>query len=547
MQLQRIYCVGVSVYMCICVCVRLHVYGCTCVHVYCLEKKRKLKEFDACKARTQRARVQDVVHYANNVKCPLSALSKHMSSLHHQPELTLSYLLTAAQRKNIRPVLPAVIPSEHTLTKLKYTAADAFGTRTASVKVDGIHYAYVTDPLKLMRHCLLYSAAKMDNEERMMIIGGDKGRGTTKLGITYINPFHCLQYLPLLVYDGEDDNEGLNMSGHVPFQFTGESQQYTDIWDILNDIAHHYPGYRHRVYLGGDWNFLNSVMGIKAPSNSHYPCMMCKIDKSTMGPNAFLQHPPFQQRTISESCVDGRDYSSHMLSMIPRNGVVDVPLLKIDTDRIIPLPLHVLLGLVNVFIECIKSLCMKSTPAPLSSFHTILHSIKTTSPSSGASSIYALNGNEVKYLLQEKYKCQQKFIDLLDTKSTEYSSDRDRIMTMFDWMKVLYDYLLPKATRTEAERAWIQKYVTDDIYGKWQHITQRPPTPKCHMLFHCVEYIVHHGSVGRFAESALESFHHTFSCRTSKHTNMGSDTQEKLRRALADCILSVALAHYRKH
>ena len=63
--------------------------------------------------------------------------------------------------------------------------------------------------------------------------------------------------------------------------FTGRSAQYGNIWDVLQTlIDRHSP--QHRVFLNGDWNFINPVLGLKAPGGSKYPCFRCLVEKGNL-------------------------------------------------------------------------------------------------------------------------------------------------------------------------------------------------------------------------------------------------------------------------
>lgn len=236
-------------------------------------------------------------------------------------------------------------------------------------------------------------------------------------------------------------------------------------------------------------------------------------------------------------------------------GIEHEPLLHIDPMNIVPLPLHTLLGLVNKCIECMKKLCciekkLSSTDkkdkivydeCKVNRFNSIIDSIKTTCTDTGKAAVHTLSGNEIRNLLNEKkYQCQHKIITMLESINRD---DRHRIKTMFQWCHLLYDHLLDTRIRTQEEIQLFRDNV-NIIWSEWHHITQCPPTPKCHMLYHIVEFISRHGCIGKYSESCMESFHHIYNrIVVESHKNLGANEAEQMRRTLADTAVNCAVHH----
>jgi hypothetical protein len=74
-----------------------------------------------------------------------------------------------------------------------------------------------------------------------------------------------------------------------------------------------------------------------------------------------------------------------------------------------------------------------------------------------------------------------------------------------------------------------------EIQRDWTRLTAIPLFPKLHMLSHCVLFAEQHACLGQVSEAALESCHAR--CNPIIHLagrNLGRNTNERLRRALAD-------------
>lgn len=143
------------------------------------------------------------------------------------------------------------------------------------------------------------------------------------------------------------------------------------------------------------------------------------------------------------------------------HSIVNQPLIALPSTHIIPLPLHIYLGLSNLFLDQCKLLLDSSHHTH---FDSILHSIKTHSTTAGVSSIYQLNGPEAARFIEKK--CHEKVIELI-----EKEEDIHRVNTMMRWMDGLHTYLLSKHTFNQEEKQQFTDLVIE-IWDKWESITQ---------------------------------------------------------------------------
>ena len=131
------------------------------------------------------------------------------------------------------------IACEQAITQLKKELAISHGTATATFK----YGAYVTDPLKLVRMLNVLG--------KRLVIGGDRGGGSTKLGVSYFDKNNKLHFICLVVADVKDNYKGLKKLGRAGLTpFVGESAAYSDIWSVLQHLVSLDP---HRTMINGDW------------------------------------------------------------------------------------------------------------------------------------------------------------------------------------------------------------------------------------------------------------------------------------------------------
>ncbi len=246
-----------------------------------------------------------VSHVLEQVGCPMEAV---VPAATPSPADVLH--LSTAERDRVRTVPHIHIPAERTIIKCKKQLAVTHATETATFA----NGAYLTDPIRFVTGLCLQSS--------MLAVGGDTGDQLTKLGVTYVDGKHQ-RFAALLVFRGSDkydDLETLQADGLTPFK--GESQHLGSIFNVLQRIID-----LMKAFLNGDWPFINTVLGLKNASATH-PCPICCISSTNLLGTAQYRKP---QHSHSRNHNHDR-------------------LLTIDSERIVPTPLHLFLGISNRII-----------------------------------------------------------------------------------------------------------------------------------------------------------------------------------------------------
>jgi hypothetical protein len=115
----------------------------------------------------------------------------------------------------------------------------------------------------------------------------------------------------------------------------------------------------------------------------------------------------------------------------------------------------------------------------------------------------------------------------------------NRILILAGWLQQLYHHLLHGEKWSDEDVADFKRLRTE-IWENWQAITQRPPTPKVHMLVHAEEFAERYRYLGRFSEAQMESCHGEFhKAWAETHRNLSQKPGERLRR----CVVSTTLCH----
>jgi hypothetical protein len=293
--------------------------------------------------------------------------------------------------------------------------------------------------------------------------------------------------------------------------FTGDSANCADIFAVLQRLIDE----RDSTQLNGDWPFVCAMLGLKGSSATH-PCFICTVGKQNLLANARL-------RRLSDY-----DPGPHKFSPADQERLVIIPF-----ERIVPEPLHVLLGTANNIVTALgKLLTPQAVQAALAE-----RRIKTehTAGCGGESDRLQLNGPEVgKWIAQN---CTAAVVAHAPPENVTAPGVAQRVATMDSWMRLLYDTLLHgrQWERGEATR-W--KAAVAEIQSNWQAVTGAPPTPKVHMLRHSAEFALRFSFLGLASESQLESYHSSFKRLLNlHHFNTKSSDSERQRRCLADSTL----------
>jgi hypothetical protein len=276
----------------------------------------------------------------------------------------------------------------------------------------------------------------------------------------------------------------------------GASAPFLHIFQILQHLIN-----TRNAFLNGDWLFLNVVLGLKN-ANAKHPCPICIVTDASFLRSARYRLP-----------ADKHSHNTHQPA-----------LLVIPSDRIVPTPLHVFLGISNRII-------MKVFPGLLGEEAVLkaVRSIKTVHSAGcgGLSDLWDLNGQEISKWV--KKKCSSKLIKA-SAASAETKSSHSILSS---WLVKMHHSLLRVKEWTAADLdSW--RATVADIHAHWVAETNIAPFPKLHMLHHTVDFAERYRFLGRASEAQIESYHAAFNQLFHyNHRNLSSNTPERLRRSLA--------------
>jgi hypothetical protein len=421
------------------------------------------------------------------IDCPPAALLDQQRTTPQE----LIHLSTSA-REQIRSVSSLHIPSEQTMIKCKNKLATTHATRTGTFA----NGAYITDPVRFV--------SGLCQQSSLLVVGGDTGDGLTKLGVTYMLG-EQQRFAALLVYRGKDNYEDLGsllQPGLTPFM--GDSQDCSSIFAVLQrciDLM--------KAFLNGDWPFINTLLGLKNASAIHL-CPICRISSSNL-----LGSAQYRQPKDSHSRHRNRDQ-----------------LLFIDSERIVPTPLHLFLGISNrIILDAFSELFGKELVEETLKTVTTIHSAGC----GGKSDLFDLNGPEIRKWLKRKRNDALRSDAEKESNLTAEQKATHSVLSR--WLQQLHDHLLHK-------KEWTPKQIEEwraavaDIQQHWQEETHSAPFPKLHMLRHSLEFAERHRFLGRASEAQIESYHYQYKTLFHQHhLNMAHNEPERLRRCLADTTL----------
>jgi len=361
--------------------------------------------------------------------------------------------------------------------------------------------AYVTDPLLYIR--------RLTADSPWLAVGGDKGGGFTKLGITYSTKGEQ-HFLILLVFEGDDHYDDMHELRAAPnlTTFTGESEKYANIFAVLQHII----DTTTRCFLNGDWPFISCILAHKGPKATN-PCPICIVEKDKLLTYANYRRP-----------IDGD-------SLHETNDAF----LTIPSNRIVPTPLHLYLGINNRLIKnAFEELVGKEQ------LYDILQAVRSkhSSGCGGLSDLYDLNGPEIARWIKQD-RCAEIAVLAAATSNCKMQTQVN-IARMAKWMRQLHTYLLHDQQWTPADLFIFRTFIRD-IYAKWEITTGDTVIPKLHMLQHSVEFAQRWGILGAASEAQIESIHFTFKeLYHVQHRNMSQKPLERIRRSLADVVAAAA-------
>lgn len=447
------------------------------------------------------------------------------------PRLSIASVIgmSTSTRNEVRSSATGLLYAEGTINKYKIELADTHGVRTRTASyLDGdttINIAYFSDPLRLIS--LLTASSSY------IAFGGDKGGQHTKMGVTYTNVKGKEKFIPLLITEGKDNYQ--HLSSLPPLIFDGDSSAFTSFFPLIQSLLdarsrRTFPLHRQIALLNGDWAFLNAILGIGSCSSTH-PCPICLISS-----NNFLGIAPY--RTPDHSQRQGEAWEkltevekTKKATSAAWSSMHHVPLLVIDRTHVVPIPLHLLLGISNRIIRIIYPTIFSAAELKQQ-----IATIKTqpTESTGGAAQMYDMNGKEIGRWVKKHCSLQ------LSTSLTDAPSITT-VASTAGWMSGLYDNLLHSREWTDNDIASFAALI-DTMQRHWTLHCHQPSFPKLHMLTHAVEFASVNCHLGKYSEAQIESSHAVIRpLYNTTHNNQSKHTDERIRRTLAD----VGLAHIR--
>jgi len=186
------------------------------------------------------------------------------------------------------------------------------------------------------------------NKSKWLCVGIDKGGGVTKVGVTFLCGKKAA-FIPLLVYSGDgnsvkDDNITLSLlHKEGVWHFINSSACWSRFSEVLQWLVDDCG-----AYVNGDWPALNAIRGLGSPGSTN-PCPMCYVrlgDLLTMGDSRTLGKQDKEIGTVVVAAA-----RNQRVLPCTNNSQTAFPILRVAPDRIVPIPLHVLLGLGNFFLN----------------------------------------------------------------------------------------------------------------------------------------------------------------------------------------------------
>jgi hypothetical protein len=355
------------------------------------------------------------------------------------------------------------------------------------------------------------------------VLGIDRGGEQTKLGITYPTARGTSDFIPILVSTGKDNLEQLSTLTQLSlFILEGDSEQFPSYAAVLQHIVN-----SQSAFLNGDWNGINAITGLSGPGSTWgcFCCLTTNTDRLSIG----QYRDPFQH-------FFNVSYISHGGQAAPylNNSMISVPLFNVQHDRIVPLPLHIFLGIANLIV------CQIYVKWVGLDFIKELFAQIKSSKVNGLSSVFNLTGPELSKWIAKDF-CSQVASKLKLSPSPRSRSHR--IVFLSSWIRQLHHFLLHSGHWTPEEVKAFDS-LQKEIWEHWEFATGRKPTPKVHMLAHAVEFARRFRVLGRYSEAQMESCHAEFN-RAWDHThrNLTQNPEERLRRSH----VSVMLKHFGAH
>lgn len=439
--------------------------------------------------------------------CPVVRLSPRDMIGHHKPIRTATKLIMKQTDGRV------ITPAEKSVRNERVICAEERATITREFSYTNsnnitINGAYVTDPWKLLMRVVKNS--------KWIAIGGDVGGSVMKLGVTHTHASGVTSFLPLLIYDGDERYETLSLFNNPILTFDGvtHKQRLHSIWAIFNRLIT-----KHGAILNGDMKFICTVLG-HGGASSMYPCPLCLVRIRQYTSDAKLR----------SNIVKGRVDTIHSVSV--------KPLIRIHPTRVVPLPLHIYLGIGNIVFN--ELMVTESSQVIVDALVAQLNikSRKDREGGGGKSDVHGFTGPELHKLSHSQFPLiVSDALHRLGVDEETVKRVKERATILQQWMLRLEHYLL---TAGHVSRQLVTAFsmLIEDILTRMPSLFGRHLTPKMHMLRHAVQFISNNKVLGSVSESQLESMHARMNGELVENRNTLHMPAEQLRRALADTLES---------
>jgi cell division inhibitor SulA len=280
-------------------------------------------------------------------------------------QLRTAASLTNTQLRNIRSHLVSlgvnVLDSDEHIQQL--VQQYKYEIETGEYGVDKQLYCHIKD-VHLMLHNIcedITSNNEWTNHDCIsegqiwILISGDKGGSLTKLTVNIINrqhPQNPNHTFVVACYDGDEEHSAIEY-------IFGPIYKRIMEWQPPSQFN------ESKIFIGGDMKYVSILMGI-SQIGLHF-CPLCLVSNDDLQSSSHaLPSRLYQLRTQTQHEHDHRQLHIHahthtqVLSKAKEHhNCIDLPVVSYDNIEIVPFPLHVFLGLMDLITKYIEHHCNK--------------------------------------------------------------------------------------------------------------------------------------------------------------------------------------------
>jgi hypothetical protein len=352
------------------------------------------------------------------------------------------------------------------------------------------------------------------------------------VGVTYQNDQGHSCFLELVSTTDKDNWTALSVLAVLDtFHLTGDSAGLTSYTVVLQKVID-----SHHAFLNGDMAFINAVLGL-ASCSATFGCACCLAPHTARTTRAQPRTPQQLQTDLFAMLSGGPDATQNHSQM-------HTPLVFIPADRIVPSPLHLLLGFAHYVFKAFTRLIGEAAMTIL------LARIKTQTDggSIGASRVHSFNGPEIMRWIERRLSDEVAAIadkmQPADSSNTSTTGQDDSIVAPSDRVAILGEWLRDLSRNLLHADDWTDQQLSDfdclveTIWDNWEPIAQLSVTPKIHHLQHAAEFARKWRVLGKHSEARIESSHSKANrAYKTAHINKTRQPQERSRRTLVSTTL----------